>query len=105
MIDTISTRQAIEILMKDEYASWSWEGAEALIQYYEELEEDFGEPMELDSVALRCEWSEDSLANIKENYSSSFHDRNDLSDGFMPWFEEQTTCIELGNGNLIFRQF
>tara|TARA_B110000208_G_scaffold81790_1_gene104257 strand:+ start:88 stop:405 length:318 start_codon:yes stop_codon:yes gene_type:complete len=105
MINTISTRQAIEILMKDEWASWSWEGAEALIQYYEELEEEFGELMELDSVALRCEWSEDSLANIKENYSSSFHDRNDLSDGFMPWFEEQTTYIELKNGNLIFRQF
>jgi len=54
----LSTKQAASELLKDTNARWSWEGAVALVEYIEQIEEDTGEEIELDVVALRCEWSE-----------------------------------------------
>jgi len=58
MKQTISTNQAIRQLMQDEYANWSWEGAEIMIGYLESMEEDTGEEMEFDPVAIRCDYHE-----------------------------------------------
>lgn len=46
-------------LYADEYASWhnNWPAAVALAKWLEELSWDLGEPLELDVVALRCDWS------------------------------------------------
>jgi hypothetical protein len=45
-------------LYADEYAGWSREGAQALAEYLASLAEDMGQPIELDVVALRCDYSE-----------------------------------------------
>ena len=55
---TLSTTRAAYMLLDDKSASWSYEGAEALVEYLEQLEEDTGEEMELDVVAIRCDYSE-----------------------------------------------
>ena len=64
MINTISTSQAVTELLKDEYAQWSHEAATALVDWMEELEESTGEPIEFDPVALRCEFSEYTEAEL-----------------------------------------
>jgi len=46
------------MLCDDKNAKWSWDGAISLVDYLEELEQDAGEEMEFDLVAIRCEWSE-----------------------------------------------
>ena len=59
MKQTLNTYEVAMILVRDEYANWSYDGAEALIEWIEECE---GEDTELDPVNLRCEFSEyDSL--------------------------------------------
>jgi hypothetical protein len=58
MKDTLTTNQAAQILLADEYANWSRAGAHALIEYFEDFEEDMGEEIEFDAVALRCDFSE-----------------------------------------------
>lgn len=60
MKTTLTTRQAIDTLLQDQYAGWTYEEAEALILYYEEFEEDTGEEIELDAVAVRCDWSSET---------------------------------------------
>lgn len=47
-----------EELMNDIYANWSRAGAFALAEYFEQLEEDLGESIEFDAVAIRCEFSQ-----------------------------------------------
>jgi hypothetical protein len=58
MKQTLTTQQAADILFADKNAGWTYAGARALVEYLEELEEDTGEEMELDFVAIRCDFSE-----------------------------------------------
>lgn len=51
-------------------ANFSYEGKKALFQYIEEVEEGTGEQIELDIVALCCEFAEyDSLDAWRDDYS------------------------------------
>lgn len=66
----LSFNQAVSLLLKDEYAKWSHDGAEALVKYYEILEEETGEEILFDPVAIRCDWDEyKTLEDIAEAYS------------------------------------
>lgn len=58
MKTTLSTSQAAEILINDDYANWSHAGAHALVRHLEELEESTGEELQFDPVAIRCDFSE-----------------------------------------------
>lgn len=58
MKKTLSTTEAALLLLDDDFANWSPAGAYALVEWLEELEESTGEDMELDRIALRCEFSE-----------------------------------------------
>jgi len=55
---TLSTYEIADALKRDENADWSWQGAKALAEYLEEYEEQSGAEMELDVVAIRCDFSE-----------------------------------------------
>lgn len=66
---TLTTKQAANILMDDTYANWSYDGAHALAEYLEQLSADIGEDMDLDRVAIRCQFSEyDSLSDLLTDY-------------------------------------
>ena len=43
-------------------------GLRALFAYLEEMEDDTGEPMELDVIAICCDYSEEPLHEVLENY-------------------------------------
>jgi hypothetical protein len=58
MKKTLTTSDIAHALKSDGNASWSWNGARALAEYLEELEQDLGEETELDIVAIRCDFSE-----------------------------------------------
>jgi hypothetical protein len=58
MKTTLNTSDIARALKSDENAAWSWNGAKALAEYLEQLEEDTGEEMELDVCAIRCDFSE-----------------------------------------------
>jgi hypothetical protein len=65
----LSKEMAIQYLLDDYNASWSYEEAYALVSYYEEIELDSGEPMELDRTAIRCYWTSYTLDELKTQYS------------------------------------
>jgi hypothetical protein len=58
MKTTLTTSQAANILANDNNSSFSRDGAFALVEYLEQMEEDCGEEMEFDCVAIRCDYSE-----------------------------------------------
>ncbi len=49
--------------------NFSYEGMEILFNYLEEYSECTEEPIELDVIALCCDYSEDSVDDIISNYS------------------------------------
>lgn len=78
MKTTLNTYQIADALKADDNANWSHAGAMALAEYLEELEADTGEGMELDVVAIRCDYSE--YASLQEWASEHFSDDKQATD-------------------------
>jgi hypothetical protein len=69
MKTTLTTSQAANMLANDQNSSFTRLGAFALVEYLEQMEEDCGEEMEFDYVALRCDYSEhESLQEWAHDY-------------------------------------
>jgi hypothetical protein len=72
MITTVNLYDFREAFRIYHANNFSYDGLAALFGYLEDLEEDTGEPMELDVIALCCDYTEyESLADYQENYGSA----------------------------------
>ena len=69
MIKTLSTNEMIHELLADQYASWTYDEAVNLVNYYEELEDEQGVAIEFDPIAIRCEWTSATEEEAREMYS------------------------------------
>ena len=97
IIQTVNKSQFIDNLLADDNASWTYEDAGALYDYYEDFSDDTGEDVELDRVALRCEWTRaDSIDEVIEDYD----DIESLED-----LQDNTQVIEHEGGVLLFIAF
>lgn len=96
----LSTYEAANILLKDEYANWSRAAALALVGYYESIENDCGEAIDLDPVAIRCAWTE--YSNIKE--ASKAYSNVLAPEPALEYFTERTTVIVF-EGGILIQQF
>jgi hypothetical protein len=69
MKTTLSTNEVTHALLQDDNAGWSYDGAKALAEYLDDMEVEMEEEMELDVVALRCDFSEfESLIDWANEY-------------------------------------
>lgn len=80
MKKTMTQYEIAEELMNDINANWSRAGAFALAEYFEQLEEDLGESIEFDRVAIRCEFSQyESLQEWAKHYFTNIDAIHELS--------------------------
>ena len=78
--------------------NFSRAGLFALYDYLEQLEDDIGEEIELDVIALCCEYAEyDSLAEFREDYGEDYNTMQDI--------EYHTTVIMIDDESFIIQQF
>ena len=97
--ETVNEYRFSEVLRSDEYASWSYGATKALFDYYEQLSDDIGEDIELDRVAIRCEWAEyKSALDCLESHSLA-KDEERITDEELAreWLEERTTVLDVEN--------
>jgi len=64
MKKTLTNYEIAHELLQDNNAAWSRSGALALAEYLEQYEQDIGEELELDVVAIRCDFTE--YASLEE---------------------------------------
>jgi len=77
---------------------FSREALFALFDYFEELEQDIGEDIELDVIGICCDYTEyESLEEFKEQYNDDYDSIEDI--------EDETTVIRLDSGGLIVQNF
>ena len=83
---------------------FSYEGLEVLFDYLENLSEDIGEPIELDVVALCCEYYESSNEELIDNYNIDLSevdkdDHDSIIEVVREYLEDNTSvCGEVSNG-------
>jgi hypothetical protein len=88
---------------------FTYEGRHALYEYLEQLGDDIGEEIQLDVIALCCEYAEySSLDECAVNYfeyapdyEGTVEDNEDIAREFL---QDRTTVIEF-NGGVIIQQF
>lgn len=93
---------------KDQF---SYEALKAIFDYLEEYSDSTGEPVELDIVAICCEWSEAHWSDIAREYSIDLNDFADDEDdderiqAVYEFISDNTTVLDLGEGQFVYVQF
>jgi hypothetical protein len=83
--------------------SFSYEGLSTLFDYLESYEEELGEEIELDVIALCCDYSE--YANIAEAVEECGEEIFDEYDTALEWLQAHTHVLEIKGGGLIVQDF
>ena len=92
MYKELSTEHVAHELSSNPDNGFSYHGALALAEYLEQYEEDCGEKIELDTVALRCEYSEYGSAwDAMQEYQPEDMPTVDLEE----WEEENGSAPDL----------
>lgn len=106
MIKTIYFQDFRDAFKAFERDNFTHNGQRALFDHLERLEEDTGEQMELDVIALCCEYTE--YANVIEAYNEYMdittldQDNGDLgASKALEWLQERTQVIEFKGGVII----
>ena len=99
MIKTINEYDFIDAFRKMVRTdNFSFKGLVALYEYLEMLGEDLGQPIELDVIALCCEYAEyDNLEEFQADYSEDYQTIGDI--------ESDTTVIMIDDDSFIIQQF
>ena len=96
MKTTLSTTQAADLLMKFEAFGTcidAYNLCHSMVEWLEQYEEDTGEELELDPVAIRCEYRALTLDEAVREYQIPAHLIED-DDYVLAWLEDHTTVIE-----------
>lgn len=106
MIQTIGKSKFIDAFSNMGRAEqFSYDALCAMFEYIESYEDDSGEQVELDVIALCCEWAEDGAQAIAEQYGIELDD-DSTSDDVMEYLNENSPyAVELDNGQILFVKF
>ena len=118
MKQTLSHSEATDMIYGVyDHHQFSYAAAHALADYYESLEEEIGEEIEIDPVAIACDWTE--YANdeeLVEAYCYLLPDADDSDDqedweladkldAILDYLNNDTTVIKLNSGEYIVQAF
>ena len=78
--------------------NFSYDGLKALFEYLEEYEEGTGEEVELDVIALCCDYTEyDSLKEYNDDYGTKYSEIDAI--------QNDTTLIKIDDNSFIIQQY
>lgn len=109
MYTTINFSQFCDSFSEDRQNQFSYEGKQALFEYLESYEEDIGEEIELDVIALCCEYTEyETALEVAVNYSTFLDeeelkelDEEEKEEEALEFLRDNTQVIEFDKGIII----
>ncbi len=79
-------------------SQFSYEARQKLYEYFEEYEDSTGEEIELDVIAICCEYTEyENLSEFQKEYGQEYKTIEDV--------EDRTTVIKVDDHSFIIQQF
>ena len=98
MKQTVNFSQFVDTFKAVRPNNFSYDGLRALFDYLEEYEEDTGEEIEFDVIAICCDYSEyASIKEFRQDYSEDYETIEDI--------EKETTVIKIDGDAFIIQQF
>lgn len=111
MIKTITLYDFIEAFrMMGRGNQFTHAALELIFDYIEEYEQETGEQIELDVIALCCEWCESTPEEIIEQYDTDINTEgmteDELAAAVYEWLNDETqVAATTDNGTLVYVQF
>lgn len=88
---------------KDQF---SYDGLRVIFDYMEELEDIFGEPVELDVIAVCCDYAEMTPEEVIESYSIPYDAaEDDLWETVRDFLEDRTSIVGETDETIVFANF
>jgi hypothetical protein len=89
---------------------FSYEGLGLIFEYIDEYEASTGEEIELDVIAICCEWSESTPAEIIDLYDTDLNtegmDEDEIAAAVFEWLNDETQVAGTTSaGSLVYVQF
>jgi len=88
--------------------NFSYEGLRHLFSWLEQYEEDTGEEMELDVIAICCDFSEDTFQNIADQYGldlSEYETDEEKQEAVADYLSNQGVYVGEAGECIIYRNF
>jgi len=88
--------------------NFSYQGQKILFDYFEEYEESTGEDIDLDVIAICCDFSEDSFQNIADQYGIELDpemDEDYQKQQVIEHLEGEGVYLGDSINGIVFRQF
>lgn len=92
----------------DRVDNFSREGMELLFDYLEQYEQETGTELELDVVALCCEYNEETPEDIAANYSIDLDgiEEDNIPQAVMDYLCDNTSVVgQTSNGSIVYACF
>jgi len=89
-------------------AQFSYDGLKVLFEYLEEYEDSTGSEVELDVIALCCEFSESTLEEIARDYGYDLEgeDDDEKRENLIEWLNDRTlVCGVTNEGSIVYQAF
>lgn len=89
--------------------NFSYDGMEILFNYLEEYSDATGEPVELDVIALCCEYNENSIEEIIDNYSIDISEaegnEDEIKEIVREYLDDNTIVCGETSGGFVYAVF
>jgi len=88
--------------------NFSYEGLKHLFSWLEQYEEDTGEELELDVIAICCDFSEDYFQNIADQYGfdlSKYETDEEKQEAVADYLSDQGVYVGESGECIIYRNF
>lgn len=89
----------------DRYEQFGYDALCSLFDYMEQMEQDTGDEIELDVIALCCDYSVDSVADIASSYNIDIEgmDEDEAKDAVLEYLNDNTTVVDGDcNGQILY---
>ena len=89
-------------------SQFSYDGLEVLFDYLEQLEQDIGEEIELDVIALCCDYAEEDASTIAAYYDIPLDDLegDEIMEIVLAELNDKTSvCGVTDSGTIVYQQF
>ena len=95
----------------DRLENFSYEGRNLLfdmLEFLKQMEEDTGEEIELDVIAICCDFNEDTVDAIASNYSidlSECEDDDERKDAVLEYLNDNTMVVGETDTGIVYQAF
>ena len=83
-------------------------GLDLLFDYFESLEQDSGDEIELDVIAICCEYNEDSFLDVARNYDidiADCEDDDEIRDMVLDYLNDNTSVVGNTDDSVVYACF